>query len=304
MVLKDKLKSNKFFMKIYNKFLPLYCMLFTKSAVKMLYKQTFQKKLNLNNPHDFNEKIQWLKVYKYKKDKLVIQCADKYRVREYVKEKGCADILNELYGVYHSYKEFVRNFDISSMPEQFVLKLNRGAGYNLIIDDKKKIDKKELYNKVKKWFKAECGERYCELHYRKAKPCVICEKYLCDGEHFVPIDYKVHCFNGEPEVTMVCTERNTELKFMFVNNNYNYLDYNTDVHRGKTLSPKPTNFEKMISIARKLSKPFLFVRLDFYEVNEKIYIGEMTFTPQGGYIDFINEKGLQELGDKLVLPSE
>ena len=300
MSIKTRLKNNRFIMRCYNKLLPYYCRFFTKSAVKMLYKQTFQKPLDLKNPKDLNEKINWLKVYKYKKDPLVIQCADKWAMREYVKEKGYPDILNEVYYVYDSHKDI--NWEL--LPKKFALKFNKAAGMNIICRDKSVLDKEETLSKVAAWFKAECGERFCELHYRKASSKVICERYLGDGDKVLPIDYKVHCFNGEPILTMVCIERDSNVKFIFVDNEYKQQNINSNVHGGGILPPCPPNFSRMLEIARDLAKPFPLVRVDFYDIEGKLYIGEMTFTPQGGYIDYISQEGLNQLGDLLVLPEK
>ena len=298
MSLKGKLKSNAKFMSLYYKLLPTYCVLFPKAAIKLLYKQTYQKKLDLKNPRDLNEKINWLKAYVYPKDPLVIQCADKWRMREYVKDCGLEEILNEVYFAFDSADQI--KWD--QLPERFALKFNRAAGMNIICADKNKLDEKKTIETVRKWFTAECGERTCELHYRKAKPKIICERYLGGDNGEWPVDYKVHCLNGEPVCTMICTDRQNDLKFVFVDNEYVQIPCNTAVHGGGTLTPKPDLFERMLEVSKILSKPFPLVRLDYYVVGGKLYIGEMTFTPQGGYIDFINQEWLNKFGDMLILP--
>lgn len=296
---KARLKRSKFIMRCYNKLLPYYCRFFTKSAVKMLYKQTFQKPLDLKNPRDLNEKINWLKVYKYKKDPLVIQCADKYRMREYVKNCGCEELLNELYGVYYNYKEI----DIKAFPEQFVLKLNRGAGMNYICLDKTQVDEKSLSTMAKKWFHNECGERYGELHYRKARPCIICEKYLGDEAGNYPIDYKVYTFNGKVHMVELCLDRKDKVKFLHVDSNYNKLVYTCE-SESEDLPVKPDCFEKIIEYAEKLSKPFCHVRIDFYVYNGMPLVGELTFTSCGGFDTYLNQQALDVMGDLLVLPKK
>ena len=140
MSLKTRLKNSKVFMKAYDKLLPYYCIYFTKPAIKMLYKQTFQCPLDLENPRDLNQKIQWLKVYEYKNNPLVTKCADKYRVREYVKELGCEEIMNDLLAVYHK----TDDIRIDNLPDKFVMKLNRGAGMNFICEDKSKITLQQI----------------------------------------------------------------------------------------------------------------------------------------------------------------
>lgn len=298
MSIKEAIKKNSFLMRVYDKMLPRFCVMFPKTAIKMLYKQTYQKPLDLKNPRDLNEKINWLKLYYYNKDPLVEKCADKWRVREYVTEAGFPEILNEVYAVYDSADEI--NWD--ALPDKFALKFNKFGGMNIICDDKSKLDKDETIKKIKGWFHAEYGERYCELQYRKSKPKIICEKYLGDEINVWPIDYKVHCFNGKALFTMVCTNRDSEVKFMFVDNDYNQIDMGTEVHGGGTLPPRPKSLKRMLEIAEVLSAPFPMLRVDFYEFDGKPYFGEMTFTSQGGYIDFINQEWLYKLSDILVLP--
>lgn len=296
---KEALKKNKVFMYFYDKLLPYYCIYFTKPAVKMLYKQFFQKPLDLDNPRDLNEKINWLKIYRYKNDPLVAQCADKYRVREYVKDNGCEEILNELYGVYFDY----RDVDFTTLPNQFVLKLNRGAGLNFICSDKSKIDVQQVRRMMKDWFRAECGERYGELHYRKSKPCIICEKYLGDSEGNYPVDYKIYTFGGKAHCVEICVGRNEYVKFLYVDTNYNRIDYGRISHDSSLLPPKPKCFDEMISFAEKLSKPFCHVRMDFYVYKDRAILGEMTFTNNGGFDNYIKQEALNTMGNLLKLPN-
>ena len=299
MSIKSYLKNNKFVMKLYDKCLPYYCIYFTKPAVKMLYKQTFGKKLNLDNPKDLNEKINWLKVYRYKNDPLVIQCADKYRVRKYIEDCNCAEILNEIYGVFYDYKKV----SLSELPKQFVLKLNRGAGMNLICTDKSKLNEKDIKELLRKWFHSECGERYGELHYRKTQPCVICEKYLGNENGDYPTDYKVYTFGGKAHMVEICVERREKVKFLYVDTSYKRIDYGETNYDGN-LPDKPDCFDKIIEYAEKLSKPFCHVRVDFYVYNGNPVFGEMTFTNNGGFDKVINQRGLQAMGDLLVLPDK
>ncbi len=299
-MIKDKFKNIKIIMEIYDRLLPYYCVFFTKSAIRMLYRQTFQKELNLDNPQDFNEKINWLKVYCYKRDPLVARCADKFRMREYVKECGYEDILIPLIGVYNSIDEI----DWNKLPDQFVLKFNKAAGMNIICKDKSQLDPQKTLKEAKSWFKAECGERYGELHYRRTPSKLICEQYLDDGSGKLPSDYKVFCFNGEPTATVVCTERENGVKFLYVDNDYQVIDILAPGYGGGILPEKPVNFEAMLEISRKLSRPFSHVRVDFYEVQGHIYIGELTFTSDGGFARDISQKGLDWFGSKIKLPSK
>lgn len=298
MGIKSLLKSNENFMKFYNMVLPEYCKLFPRTANKMLYKQTFQKKLDYNNVVDFNEKINWLKVKNYNNNSLVIKCADKYRVREYIIENGYAEWLPKLYYHWDSPDEVEWN----KLPQSFVLKLNRASGMNIICPNKDDFDIKEAEAEIKTWFKRETVERTCELHYGKSSPILICEEYLkSNDDGKFPIDYKIHCFNGTPLITLICRDRENGTKFIFVNNDYKYLPIDVK-HQPESIIPsKPKLFKEMLDCARILSRPFPFVRIDFYVINDVPYIGEMTFTPQGGFINYITQDGLKYMGDALKI---
>ncbi len=298
MNIKKNLISNAKFMRLYDSILPYYCKMFPKRANKMLYKQTFQKVLDYNKVADFNEKINWLKVNNYNNNPLVIQCADKYKVRKYITENGYLEWLPELYFTWNSFEKIEWN----KLPQSFVLKLNRASGMNILCPDKNKFNVEESKKEIKTWFTRETGERTCELHYGKAKPILMCEEYLhMNGEGKFPIDYKIHCFNGKPLLTLICRDRESGAKFVFVDNNYKHIPIDVKQQPESIIPMKPHAFEDMLKCAEKLATPFPFVRVDFYVINDKPYIGEMTFTPQGGFINYITEEGLRDLGTALQL---
>ncbi len=145
---------------------------------KFIYWRTFHRKLNLENPVTFNEKLMWLKLNKYMKDPLVIQCADKYGVRAYVEGCGGKEILNELIGVFDSVDDI--NWD--SLPNQFVLKWNFGAGMNVICTDKQSMDKEEVFRQLRRWGKSKYWLIYSEMHYKYIERKIICEHLLASEE--------------------------------------------------------------------------------------------------------------------------
>src|SRR5690606_8377244 len=167
----------------------------------ILYKNRLGKKLNLRDPKDFNEKLQWLKLYW--QHPLVIQCADKYEVRSFVQERGCEAILNELYGVYKDVSEI----EWEKLPSKFALKTTNGSGTNIICSDKSKLDKREVFEKLDDWLKKDYSLVAAEVHYSKMVPQIICEKFIETDDGLLPNDYKLFCFNGEPRVILVVTER-------------------------------------------------------------------------------------------------
>lgn len=268
---------------------------------KMRYKLYFGKNLDLKNPVTLNEKILWLKLNKYMRDPLVIKCADKYAVREYVKQCGCGDILNSLLGVYDNADEI----PWESLPNQFALKWNFGATYNVICTDKSKMNKDEVLRQLKVWGKTKYWLSNSEMQYKYIPRKIICESLLNDtvsGVWTAPKDYKVYCFNGEPKYVMVCVgrEKGTVPKFLYYDSKWNLMPYSQDALDNPDLKvEKPACLEKLFECAAKLSKPFPFVRADFYCCQDKVYFGELTFTPSGG-LDSARLKDVDRLFGEMV----
>ena len=268
-------------------------------ATKYLYMLTMGKKLNLKNPQDFNEKLQWLKLYW--QHPLIIKCADKYMVRQYVEECGYGDILNELYGGYDDVSEI--NWE--KLPEKFALKTNNASGTNIINDGKNKLSKENVLKKLKKWLRSDYGRYFAEPHYSKIKPKIIIEKYLGSEDGVWPFDYRFYCFNGEPRIILLSLDRATELKCIFYDIDWNRIIiedmHNKKFHHNKIVR-KPECLNEMVECAKKLSEPFPFVRVDFYNYANKIIFGEMTFTPSGCMLDYHNQESLKTMGDWIKLP--
>lgn len=262
---------------------------------KVYFKKFMGYKLNLENPKTFNEKMQWLKLREWPNNELAIKCADKYRVREYIKEKGLENTLNELIGVWDN----ADDIDFDKLPKQFALKCNHGCGYNVIVDDKNKINIAETKQKLNKWLKEDFGKFNAEPHYSKIKPKIICEKYL--GGNMT--DYKFFCLNGKVEFMYIASGFGEGVDEMMT-----YLDKDGKIAPFQRTSYKikpdieiPENFEKMKKLSEKLAKDFKFVRVDWYEVDGKIYFGELTFTPSGCLMKITPQKYDKILGDKLKI---
>lgn len=248
--------------------------------IKKNFKKKFNKNINLENPITFNEKIQWLKLNW--RDDIASKCADKYSVREIIKNTIGEEFLNELYGVYDDVDEI----DIDKLPEKFVLKGTHGSGFNIICKNKYDIDWDKEKKIMKKWLKTNYYFRGREWVYKNIKPRIICEKYLEGENGEPPIDYKFMCFNGEPKFSFVCLERFDELKIDFYDNNWNKMKFSRKYPNSDYEIPKPKLYDEMIEISKTLSKKFPFVRVDLYEVNGKIYFGELTFFPGNGMEEF------------------
>ncbi|MGI6614337.1 MAG: hypothetical protein GX839_07655 [Fastidiosipila sp.] len=270
-------------------------------TLRLTYYIRMGEKLDLKNPKDLNQKLQWLKI-NYR-DSLYIQCADKYRVREYVAEKGYGNILNELYAVYMS----ARDINFQSLPKRFVLKCNHASGTNIICEDKTNLNKKETVKKLNKWLKVKNGFISGEYHYNHIVPLIIAEKNLASEDGRLPRDYKVFCFNGEPRFLVVYSGKDSRT---FISADRAVFDFDwtplecvTDKYPSSPEKyPRPEKLEEIYQIARGLSSGFPFVRVDFYVAEGRIVFGEMTFFPTGGFKKEFSKECLERFGDYLELP--
>lgn len=247
-----------------------------KLNTKACYKSKFKRKLNLNNPKTFNEKLLWLKFNTYWKNPTVKQCADKYAVRDYIKNLGFSDILIPLIAAYTNPDEI----EWDKLPESFAIKLNVGSGKNIIVKDKSKLDINETVKTLKKWMKEKYYLHYSEMQYKDVKPYILFEEYI--GGEKLPVDYKFYCFNGKVHYIQVCEDRvlRTGAKLYYMDLDWNMLPYSKYALREPDkVIEKPALMDDAIILAEKMTKEFPFVRLDLYIVGDKIYFGEYTFTP-------------------------
>lgn len=266
---------------------------------KLRYRYLFKKKLNLKSPQTFNEKLLWLKLKKYNHDPLVIKCADKYRVREYVKDCGYEDILVDLIGVWDSAKDILWD----ELPDKFVLKWNFGAGMNVICENKSALDRTDVIKKMESWEKNKFWLSHSEMHYKYIPKKIVCENFLEATEESVIPDYKVYCFHGKPEAVLVMHNRGSdEMNTEFFNSKWEPLDNSSKYASVLNATPKPACLDQMLQAAESLASPFPFVRCDFYILDEKLYFGELTFTPAGGmYTSTTKIKG-KDMSDYLNVP--
>lgn len=267
------------------------------TATKMLHYRITGDVLNLKNPSKFNDKLQWLKLYW--QDPLVPLCADKYEIYNYVKENGDSSILNNLLAVYEDANEI----DWENLPEKFALKCTHGCGYNIVTNNKSELNPKEVKRKLNTWLNESFGQKSLEFHYDKIKPRIILEEYIENEAGLLPIDYKIYCFNGEPKLVLVCSERENKLKLDFFDLSWNRLNIGHKKDESSNLITKPTCFDDMIKHARILSKSFPFVRVDFYDKDGTAILGELTFTPAANMANYYNDYGQQYLGSLLTLPN-
>lgn len=246
------------------------------AEIQDMYYRQFGHYLDLENPSTYNEKINWQKIYD--KDERKTKLSDKYLVREWVEKKIGAKYLTRLYGVWDN----AEDIDFSRLPQRYALKLNHGAGWNIIVNGDRR-DEKEIRLKLNEWKRLNFAYCSLEMHYKNIEPKIICEEYLenVKGDLY---DYKVFCFHGEPKYIMFLAERLTNgLKMAFYDTEwrkqpfvYTYPMYEKEV-------PKPDNLEEMLEMSRILSKDFSHVRVDWYNIPpNRLVFGEMTFTSCSG----------------------
>ena len=272
-----------------------------KVQYRFIYFLRTRKRLNLDNPQDWNEKMIWLSLYW--RNPLVSKCADKYAVREYLASKGCQDILNEQYGVYGD----ARDIDFDALPRKFVLKCNHGSKMNIICEDKDALDIPKTRSTLNKWLSRPYG-RSIEWQYKTIEPRILAEKYLesADGKM---MEYQIFCFNGKPMFFLVRNDlRNSaadkaserfavsytmDWKRVYMRKGEEQFDFDL---------PRPHNYDKMIDYAKKLSADFPHVRVDYYEIDDKLVFGELTFSSNGNIQSNYKEEYIKSLGAQLRLP--
>lgn len=267
-----------------------------KAAHSCIYYFAHQKrKLNYKEPSTYDERIHYLMVYKY--DESFGKYADKYRVREYIKECGFEDILVPLLGVYDSPEEI----DFSKLPKEYILMTNHASGEDFyeIVTDNNTADHNGIRKKFKKAMKRNYAKNRCEYQYKKMKPCILCLEYLKETNHERLTDYKVVCVNGEPQAVLVCTSRDEGRDYY--DTDWNYLEYTKKKYRAEERMGKPETLQQMLEAAKKISTPFPLARVDFYVINNILYFSEITLSPSSGNHGYLTRLGQQELAKNIVL---
>lgn len=243
-------------------------------------------KYDINNPITFTEKVNSRKI---EKNKLYSLCADKIRVREYVKDKIGAKYLIPSLMICKKFTDSM--FD--KLPNQFVIKTASGSGTIEVVKDKNKIIKKEFLKLIKKYQKVDFAFIWGEMFYKKIKNDIIIEELLLDKNGKIPNDYKIHCFNNNGDkkfFIQVEIDRFGNRARNIYDENFNLLPIKTGLENGDYKIKKPKKLKELLQVADKLSSDFKYVRVDLYYVNDRIYFGELTFTPAAGFSKFNDEK--------------
>ncbi len=298
MSLKEKMKKSKIIMILYNDFRKALTRISPKATSKLNYYTTFKKKLNLKTPNGFNEKLMYIRINDYDKNPLVWKCSDKYELREYAYECGLTE--ENFPNVYGLYKK-PEDIDFSKLPNKFVLKCSHGCGFNYICTNKEKINVKEVIKTLKKWKKQNFGLISAEVQYLHSPKHIYCEEFIENEQNEFPKDYKVYCFNGQAKIILVCSERKEKTKLNFYNLQWKELNIGKEEHKSNKEIEKPKKLNEMLELAEKLSKPFAFVRIDFYEYQNRVILGEMTFTPAANCAQYYTKEGNEILGKMLEI---
>ena len=266
--------------------------------LKFAYKSIFGKTLDLKNPRTFNEKLQWLKLYD--RNPLYYRLVDKYEVKKYVANIIGDEYVIPTYGVWDSFE----SIPFDEFPNQFVLKCTHDSGGLVICQDKDRFDKKKAKLKIEKCLSRNYYLIGREWPYKDIKPRIIAEKYMVDHSTQELRDYKFFCFNGVAKCFKVDYDRFKDHHANYYSTEGNLLllgekDYPPDPDREIKL---PDSVPLMKELAEKLSKEVPFLRADFYDVDERVYFGELTFYPASGFGEFMYEGNDELLGSWLILP--
>jgi len=267
--------------------------------LRIVYRKYIKKELNLENPQTFNEKLQWLKLYDRKSEYTMM--ADKYEVRKYIADKIGEEYLIPLIGVWDKFADI----DFDQLPSQFVLKCNRDSGSVVVCKDKNTYDFESAKFKLVKAFNYNYFYNFREWPYKNIIPKIIAEEYLYDLSGEIN-DYKLYCYNGKVKCTNVNSGRNSKsgVKYTFFDNDWNRLPFKCIYENDERNISKPQYFEMMTNLAEKLAANVPFLRVDFFEINKKLYIVELTFYCEGGFGKFEPDLYDEMLGSWLILPKK
>lgn len=266
--------------------------------LKAVYRLGMKKRLNLKNPKSFTEKLQWLKLYYHNPEHT--KMVDKALAKEYVSNLIGEKYIVPLLGCWDRFEDI----DFNKLPNQFVLKTTHGCGGMVICKNKSELNKSEAKKTIEKSLKTNYFIFSREWPYKNLVPKIIAEKFLVDESGTELKDYKFFCFDGIPKAMFVATDRGIDTRFNFYDMDFNLLPFTNGYKNSDKVISKPKNFDLMIELAKKLSKGIPHVRVDFYNVDGKIFFGELTFFHLGGMVPFEPEEWDYIFGSWLNLPNK
>lgn len=266
--------------------------------LKKKYKIKMGKNLNLEKPRTYNEKLQWLKLYDH--NPLYTELVDKYMVKQYVADKIGEEYVIPTLGVWDSFDEI----DFEQLPQQFVLKCTHDSGGLIICKDKNALDMSQARKTLTKCLNRNFYKFGREWPYKNVKPRIIAEAYMEDSKTKELRDYKFFAFCGHVKALFIATERQVkgeDVKFDFFDAEFKHLPFKQGHENAKTIPEKPVCFDKMKELSEILSKDLTQARIDFYEVDGKVYFGEITFFHHGGWTPFDPEEWDYKFGEWIDL---
>ena len=267
--------------------------------LQIIYYLKLGKILHLKNPRTFSEKMQWLKLHNRKPE--YTRMVDKVLVKDYVANIIGKEYIIPTLGVWKTFGEI----DFDSLPKQFVLKCNHDSGGVIICRDKSKLNRSQSKKLLNKSLKRNFFYGGREYPYKNVKPSIMAEEYMQNIDGGDLVDYKFFCFSGEVKMCQVISDRFDDEKIDFYDRNWNRLigliGLNIEAKNSIEGKPRPKRYDEMIRIAESLSKGMIFVRVDLYDINDKIYFGELTFFPASGFGYFRPDEWNVKLGNMIKL---
>ena len=271
-----------------------------KLCIKAFFYLRFGYDLNLDDPKTYNEKLQWLKLYDHRPEYTIM--VDKYEAKKYVASVIGEDFVIPTLGVWDK----AEDIDWNRLPNQFVLKCTHDSGDLVICKDKTNLDKENAIGKLNSGLKRDYYQIWREWPYKNVPKRIIAEQYLEDSHYHELRDYKFFCFLGEVKAMFIATERQqrAEPYFDFFDKDFNHLNIVQGHPQAPVPPEKPHSYDLMIELAEKLSKNLPQVRVDFYEVNGRVYFGELTFFHYSGWVPFEPNEWDKTFGDMITLPKK
>ena len=268
--------------------------------LRIFYEYYLGRPLDLENPREFTEKIQWMKLYF--RDPRLPRLVDKYAVRAYVKKKVGARYLNRLFAVW----DRVGEVDFTGLPDRFVVKAVHGCHFNILVPDRSEFSPRRAKLKLLRWsWKNQYWRGGLEWAYRDVAPRIIAEAFLDQPGSPVLVDYKFFCFGGEPRFVQVDIERGIDDLRAYYDMKWRRQPFIT-AGRANPLAgeaERPENFDEMVEVARELADDLPFVRVDLYNLDGRIVFGEMTLYPGDGRRPFAPDEYNRRIGDLIELPA-
>ena len=286
-------------MKLYKKvFVNLAKVLPDSIYLRMVFFSKLKRKLDLSNPKSYNEKLNWLKINDRKEHYQIM--VDKYEAKKYVADKIGEQYVIPTYGVWDRFEDI----DFSKLPSNFVLKTTHDSGGVVLINDKNNMDIDKTKDVLEKSLKNNYYYLCREWPYKNVRPRILAEEYMVDEHGDGLKDYKFYCFNGVPKYLYVSQGMNDHktARVSFITMNWEKAPFGrADYPEFEALPSKPIKFDKMVSVAKKLSEEQPFLRVDLYEISGEVYFSELTLFPCGGLMPFVPKEWDRKLGDMIEL---